>query len=69
MVMLYKFILPNGHELFTDSDYRHGVIKSPFGCSKVTLIDEGEKIEIGEQLPGIFSPEDCMEWLGDPMPS
>jgi len=62
--MLYQFKLPNGHELYTDDAHRRGVIVAPFGCTKVMVQDRGDWLEIVAQEDGIFTKDECLEWLG-----
>jgi len=58
---IMRYELPAGRELFVVGN--HGVIKAMFGCRKCTIIDRGETIRVGRVKPGIFSPDQCLDWL------
>jgi len=58
---IMRYELPAGQELFVVGN--HGVIKAMFGCRKCMIIDRGETIRVGRVEPGIFSPNQCLDWL------
>lgn len=61
---MMEYPLPNGHKLYVGEIPNHGVVKAPFACRKVVLSQTEKSYFIEEWLPGFFTPDQCLEWLG-----
>ena len=63
--MLMEYDMFDSQKLYVGKISNHGVIKAPFGCVKVIISETDTSIFIEQRLPGIFSPQECLEWLGN----
>lgn len=59
-----QYPMPDGNQLFVGNTPNHGVVAAPFACRKVILSETEKSYIVEEWLPGLFSPVECLEWLG-----
>ena len=63
--MQYDMHVFGTYKLYVGTIPEHGVVRAPlFGCRKVRLSETATDYSITEWLPGYFSPDECLEWLG-----